>query len=223
MVRERRPLLLHEDDGENFDRFKAFLSSDVSSAISAPLVFKDEFLGTLLVMGRPRASYVKTDLDLLITVAAQVSQALAKARLFERSQRQVAELSLINELGKAINSSLDLDNVLDYIINMLSTILEAESGSLMMLDRATQTLRVVCSKGLDLDVVQKLALKVGEGICGWVAEKQKPALVEDASQDARFVELEMPRAAHTMISAPIAHKDSLIGVINFERSLGRKR
>jgi GAF domain-containing protein len=32
MVRERRPLLLHEDDGENFDRFRRFLSSDISSA-----------------------------------------------------------------------------------------------------------------------------------------------------------------------------------------------
>ena len=223
MVRERRPLLLHEDDGEQFDRFKSFLSSDVSSVISAPLVFKNEFLGTLLVMGRPRADYAKSDLDLLTTVGGQVSQAVAKARLFERSQRQIAELSLINELGKAINSSLDLDNVLDYIINMLSTILEAESGSLMLLDRGTQTLRVVCSKGLDPEMVTKLSFKVGEGVCGWVAEKQKPVLLEDASVDGRFVPYDQPHAPHTMISAPIAHKNAVIGVINFERPLGRKR
>jgi HD-GYP domain-containing protein (c-di-GMP phosphodiesterase class II) len=174
-------------------------------------------------MGSPRAQYGKSDLDLLVTVAGQISQALAKARLLERSQRQVAELSLINELGKAINSSLDLDNVLDYIINMLCTVLEAESGSLMLLDRSTQALRVVCSKGLDLEAVAKLSFKVGEGISGWVAQNSKPLLVEDTSQDGRYVQVGAPRPPCTMVSAPIVSKDSVIGVINFERTLGKKR
>ncbi|MBI4862102.1 MAG: GAF domain-containing protein [Candidatus Riflebacteria bacterium] len=222
MLRERRPVLLHEDAGELFARFRDFISSDISSIICAPLINKREIMGTLVAMGAPPVRYSKGDLDLLTTVAGQVSQALSKAKLFERSQRQVAELSLINELGKAINSSLDLDNVLDYIINMLSSILEADSGSLMLLSKDRETLGVVCSKGLDPQLVSQIRLKVGEGIAGWVAQHEKPLLLGDASQDPRYVELDMPRHHFSMISVPIVNKDSVIGVLNFERSLDRK-
>jgi HD-GYP domain-containing protein (c-di-GMP phosphodiesterase class II) len=224
VLRERRPLLLHPGDGELFDRFRDVLSSDIESLMCVPLSSSgDELLGTLFVMGSPRAHYDKADLDLAVTVAGQVSQAITKARLFERSQRQVAELSLINELSKAINSSLDLDNVLEYATTMLSTILEAESGSLMLLDRARQSLRIVCSKGLDAALVERVDFKVGEGIAGWVAEHRKPVLLADAGRDPRYLELDGTPKSFSMICAPIVHKDAVVGVINFERSLAHKR
>jgi len=223
MLKERQPLLLHDEDGEHFERFRKFISADISSILCAPLIAKDDFLGTLVVTGRPEIRFDKGDLDLLVTMAGQVSQALAKARLYDRSQRQVVELSLINELGKAINSSLDLDDVLDYIINMLSSILEAESGSLMLLDKDKQNLRVVCSKGLDPDSVSSLRFSVGDGVAGWVAKHRKAVRLEDASKDPRFIDPQPSRPNISMISAPIVSKGAVIGVINFERLLTLKR
>ena len=65
-----------------------------------------------------------------MTVASQIGRALAEGCLPVRAQPAPESRQALSsgELGKAINSSLDLDNVLDYIINIfLSSISRAES------------------------------------------------------------------------------------------------
>jgi diguanylate cyclase (GGDEF)-like protein len=58
----------------------------------------------------------------------------------------------------------------------------------------------------------------GEGVVGWVAEKARPALVEDASADARFVmrpdQVEMPSS---IIAAPLVGSRGCVGVLSLSR------
>ena len=220
VVQSRQPLLIRPDSGALFERFRDFISTDIASLMCVPLMVENRFLGTLVVAGSNHACFDSPELDLLCTIARVVSQAIERSRLYEQSQRQIAELSLMNEMGKAVNSSLDLDQVLDYAVNMISSILDAASGSIMLLDPQSESLRIVASKNMDAQA-SSVELQVGEGVAGWVAANRKPLILRDAQRDPRYSDNRGVREPFSMISAPIADKQKILGVMNFERPLSK--
>lgn len=177
-------------------------------------------LGVLLVaLDRVARSQ---DMELLRLISMPVGRALKNAVLFEKGERQIAELSLINEMGKALNSSLDLDDVLHYIVDMIASILEADRGSLMLLDREANELYIEVATGLS-ERGRRLRLPVGQGIAGYVAASQSPVLSVNTATDKRY-QVEVRGNLHplTLISAPITCRGKLLGVLNFERPLDKK-
>ena len=168
--------------------------------------------------------FVEDDLNLLLGISGQISQAIANAKLHETAEQQVAELSLIQELGKAINSSLDLDSVLTYFIDMTSRITESDRSTLMLYDDVNQELYVEASRGFDQKEIQDLRFKLGEGIAGHAAKTCRPLRVTNTNNDPKFKQLAFQATdeALTLISAPLLNKDNLVGVINCERELAKK-
>lgn len=163
------------------------------------------------------------DLDVLGQVAQRLATALKNALLFEKGERQIAELSLINEMGKAVSSSLDLDDVLHYIVDMVASILEADRGSLMMLDPERGDLYVEVGFGVS-EAGKRLRLPVGDGIAGYVAASQSPVLVRNVASDPRYLTQDGEvREARTLVSSPVLCKGKVLGVLNFERSLEKAR
>jgi putative nucleotidyltransferase with HDIG domain len=174
-------------------------------------------LGILLV-ARETAIEDK-DLERLRWITRPVERALKNAILFEKGEQQIAELSLINEMGKALTSSLDLDEVLHYIVDLIASILEADRGSLMLLDRERNELFIEVATGLS-ERGRRLRLPVGQGIAGYVAASQRPVLSRNTATDKRYqVEVSGPLQTLTLISAPVACRGKLLGVLNFERPL----
>ena len=169
--------------------------------------------------GEPGKNYGEHDLNLLATLASQVSQSVRNGQLFERTERQVAELSLITEVGKALNSSLDLDNLLQYIVDMISSIIEASRSTLMLLDTSVGELSVTVAKGMATKETTNVRFGLGEGIAGVVAETREAILIPDTRLDDRFIDVKGTNKALTMICAPVVNKDQVIGVLNFERPL----
>ncbi|MBI4871665.1 MAG: GAF domain-containing protein [Candidatus Riflebacteria bacterium] len=220
----RKPLLVQPGDRETYARFREYLTSDSHATMCVPLTLGGEILGALMVaspgVGR---IYDKPDLDLLGTLAGHIAQAVQNARQFSRSRRQVAELTLINELGRTLNSSLDLEEVLAYIISNISELIGAERGSLMLWDEKEQTLKVSVSKGLDERLSREVAFRMGEGIAGIVAETRQPLVISNTRHDPRYVERMKNEEALTLMTAPIINKDRVLGVLNFERAIRFRR
>ncbi len=195
------------------------------SVLSVPILHQNELLGVLNVNNkRSGEAFFEDDLNLLLGISGQISQAIANANLHERTDMQVAELSLIQELGKAINSSLDLDSVLNYFIDMTTRITDSDRATLMLYDDVSQELYVEVSRGFDETGVLDIRLKIGEGVAGRAADVRRPIKIDDTGKSRDYKEL--PSVALkkdlTLISAPLVNKDNLVGVINCERLLSKK-
>ncbi|MBI4866135.1 MAG: GAF domain-containing protein [Candidatus Wallbacteria bacterium] len=224
VMANRKPLLIRPGDRESMAKFQGYVVSDSHATMCAPLMVGGEALGALLVAtGAPGVVYGKPELNLLSTLAGHIAHAVNNARLFSRSRRQVAELTLINALGQTLNSSLDLEEVLTYIIHNISEIIGAERGSLMLWDEKEQVLKVSVSKGLDEEFARSVTFRAGEGIAGIVAELRQPTLIANTRHDPRYLERVKDEAPLTLMSAPVINKDRVLGVLNFERSLDRSR
>lgn len=226
VAENKKPVLLKDisKDGR-FANHQGRLDYKTRSVLSVPVLHNQKLLGVLNVNNkRSGDAFFEDDLNLLLGISGQISQAIANASLHERTDMQVAELSLIQELGKAVNSSLDLDSVLNYFIDMTSRITESTRATLMLYDDMSDELFVEVSRGFENENVHEVRLKRGEGVAGRVADSGRPLLIENTGESIEYKELPgmKQRQNLTLISAPLINKDNLVGVINCERLLSKK-
>ncbi|MCS6798491.1 MAG: GAF domain-containing protein [Myxococcota bacterium] len=104
-------------------------------------------------------------------------------RLAAELERERARTAALREVGLALGSTLDLDELLGLVVDRVSRLMGADRSTLYLLDETGQWLVSRVAQG---DRVQRIELRVGEGIAGWVAQHGLAQRVTDAYLDARF-------------------------------------
>lgn len=132
-------------------------------------------------------------------------------------ERKYKELKYINDVSKAINSTLGFKETLHYILTVVREVVEANTVSIMLLDEDKKYLSVVDTIGKEADILGQ-RIPVGEGISGWVAEHRKSFLIknirEDLPEDFKKSPYEGYEGA-SFVSLPLSTvKQGVIGVLN---------
>lgn len=133
------------------------------------------------------------------------------------------ELKILYEIIGTISYNLDLKDVLDRIVEIVSQATKADSCFLYLINGKELILRA--SKNPHPKDIGNIKLRVGEGITGWVAKNQEiAALGRRAYEDERFRFFNnLPEDKYeAFLSAPIIYKDKLLGVINVQHKKARK-
>src|SRR5687767_6106704 len=86
-------------------------------------------------------------------------------------------LSCLVQTAQTINSSLELNVVLDRILSQAMGVLHAERGSVMLVDEASRQLTVVAAKGPRAEAIKGRSQRSGAGIAGWVVLSGTPVLL----------------------------------------------
>lgn len=145
------------------------------------------------------------------------SKKLKKERdvLRKEKRRLNKELSTLKLIISEINSTLNLNKVLDLIIQKGIQVVGAERGSLMLFDHEKEELYIKSSVGLNKKTVSAVRIAPGEGIAGWVLKEGKSLLIKKGAKDPRFKKFEEEEEElKSLISVPLKIKDKVIGVIN---------
>lgn len=141
---------------------------------------------------------------------------LENQKLLQELKQKVETLSALYEVGKALTSTLDLEQVLPLVMEKAQELLGAEASSLLLIDPGTGELAFQVALGKKGSVVRELRLKKGEGIAGWVALQGRSALVNDVHQDPRFCRAVDERTEFTtrsLVCVPLLAREQVIGVI----------
>ena len=138
--------------------------------------------------------------------------------------KKLVEIQMMSETFRDINSTLDLDEVLEKIIARVTYCIEAELGSVMLIDEGKNELYIAAAAGLSDKIIKSVRTPVGEGISGWVAEKGEPLLVEDIEKDPRFDKKKSNSKYSTksLISTPLINRGRIIGVVNVNNKLNNQ-
>ena len=135
--------------------------------------------------------------------------------------RETRVSAALREVGLALGTTLDLDQLLELILSKLTEALEADRATLYLLDEANDELVSRIVQGRE---VQSIRLKVGAGIAGHVAKTGKSLHVKEPYKDPRFnAEWDMISGYRTrsILAAPMKnHLGRTIGVIQV---LNKKR
>lgn len=134
---------------------------------------------------------------------------------FDSGERSA--IDLLHEIGSRIAAADPLHDVLSRVVDFVSTIVQCDSCFVYVLEEDDLLLRA--SKTPHPDVVDRLKLRVGQGITGWVAEHRTPVAVgSQAFDDPRFKTFnELPEDRYeAFLSVPVLSRGKLVGVINLQ-------
>lgn len=126
---------------------------------------------------------------------------------------RLKELATLCEVGKAVNSVLAIEDVMQIILSSAIELLEGRSGSIMLADG--DELEVLCEQGNE--AARNARVKIGTGVAGQVAARREPVLISGkvAGDATRAV----PVAS--AVCVPLVNRDSLLGVLNVNGSVDR--
>lgn len=131
-------------------------------------------------------------------------------------QRRVRQLTTLMELSSLVNSTLDTREIRRRAIEASTKLVSAETGSLLLLDPETGELFFEVALGDKGNILKEIRLGRGQGIAGWVAENNKPVIINDALSDPRFFRGADKKSAFetkNMVCVPVSTKDRMLGVL----------
>ena len=132
-------------------------------------------------------------------------------------QGRHSEIGYLHEIGSRFAAAESLETVLNRVVHVVSSVVQCDSCFIYVLEDDQLVLRA--SKEPRRDFVNRLKLRVGQGITGWVAEHRQPVVVGcHAFEDPRFqVFNELPEDHYeAFLSVPVLCRGRLVAVINLQ-------
>ena len=183
------------------------------SLLAAPIMDEDRCLGVIFVLSAETWSAQSAEITLLTTIANQVSGVIRSTRLFQDIQDRLAELSTIYQIGMALNSTLDLDQLLGLVARNTTQALRAQGCTIRLVNLPDAgAARPNLPETYISEGVQELDARLGGRMLARTMGDKRPLLVADTSRDPGFQDLSgLPPCS--LISVPLIFHDRVIGVI----------
>ncbi|MCU1284407.1 MAG: serine phosphatase [Acidobacteriales bacterium] len=118
-------------------------------------------------------------------------------------------------LADPINTSLDLDTLLQTVAELVRQVIPFEIFAILLLNERTQDLRMRFQIGHAPDV-ERLRIKVGKGITGRAVERRETVLVSDVTRDSDYIDAHPD--VKSELAVPLVAKNRVIGVIDIQSS-----
>jgi PAS domain S-box-containing protein len=185
-----------------------------AASLSVPIKVRDRVIGVLHTESDRLMAFRDEDAAALEIAADQLAVALQNAQLFDETQRRVAELATINEIGRAISSALDLSELYGLIYLQVSKLLDTRNFHIALLDQATDLIHVefLVEHGQQQPPV---VLASGQGLTGHLIRTGEPILLSYGSVEflaAHGLSLER-EPARSWLGVPMIAEDRPIGAI----------
>jgi K+-sensing histidine kinase KdpD/putative methionine-R-sulfoxide reductase with GAF domain len=151
VIRQRKPILIPENAAHVIANLGLeVIGEPALSWLGVPLPVGDKVLGVMTVQSFSRThAYSQRDLSLLSTLASQAAIALENAQLYGQMRRRAAEMALLNTVSTAVNSTLDIEQVLQIVVTSIMPIMFCQKAALYLLDEPDGQLQLQTSQGLD--------------------------------------------------------------------------
>jgi len=130
------------------------------------------------------------------------------------------QIEALKEISAAISSDRYIDDVLKLIVTVTANVMDSKVCSLWLIDEKEDCLKVRATQTMNKEYLKERSLKLGEGVVGYVAQQNEPAIILDVLEEPRYKEKELAKkmGLRSMLSVPMEVKDKVIGVINIYKS-----
>jgi GAF domain-containing protein/CheY-like chemotaxis protein len=188
---------------------------ECKSEVAVPLKLKGEVVGVLVAESQRLFAFGEKDVRILSQLASQIAVVLENSRLFSEEKKRYLQLALINDVGRKVVSTLNLDQLLESAIEVIQLSFKYDHISLFLVDKSSGelTLKNCCGKSGHA-VKPGYRQKKGVGMVGRAAESAKTILCNDVTREPTYV----PAITETMseLSVPIKSGKEVMGVLDVE-------
>ena len=171
-----------------FDRFEWQKIGRQRTVLGVPLLREGTLIGVIILARTAVAPFTEKQIELVTTFADQAVIAIENARLFDEVQartreltQSVEELRALGVVSQAVNSTLDLQTVLDTIVAKAAQISGTEAGAIYVLDETSKEFQLSATFGMSEDMiaaVRNLHAEISAAV-GLLTETHEPDQAAD--------------------------------------------
>ncbi len=185
----------------------------VKSVLSLPITFQEHIIGIMRLLTKNTRVFTSAEISFCMALAEQIGVAISNGRLFAEMENQVDFLKEVHEISRLVNSTLDLDKILNTIVEKLPKIMGVKACTIRLLQPETNKLELVAAHGLSEEYLQRGSIKKENSI--FMALKGEPVAIFDAANDSRVHYHQHIRneGIKSILAVPIKQGEEIIGVL----------
>jgi signal transduction histidine kinase len=203
--------------------------SGFRTMLGVPMLREEVLVGAIILWRTEVRPFADKQIELVTTFADQAVIAIENVRLLQELQsrtdklaRSVEELRALGEVGQAVNSTLDLETVLNTVVTHAVQLSSAKGGVIYEYHEDTQRFdRISGAHGLDDDlraVLSAAPLRLGEGAAGQAAARQAPVQVPDVLAEGTYAVTRVrtifeQRGYRSLLAVPLLFEQQIVGVL----------
>ena len=165
------------------------------SKLGVPLIRECTSIGALQVTRGTVDAFTDKQIELVTTFADQAVIAIENVRLFDEVQartgelaKSVGELQALGEVSQAVNSTLDLQTVLETIVAKAVQLSATDAGAIYVFSKLRQKFRLRATYGMSdelIEAVRSQTIRAGETAIGQAAQRREPLQIADLLDEPR--------------------------------------
>ncbi len=176
-LQHRQPLLIDDaqHDPRFYNRIDSLTGLTTHSVLAVPIIFKERAIGVIEVINKAEGSFNQQDLEVLEALSGSAAIAIENARLYDEIERRVEQLTVLNELDRAIATSLRLTDIYHTFSLHVARLFPYDWMSITQLDG--DEIRIVYMAGEDKNFVPvNTSVSRKNSAAGWAMTRGQPLL-----------------------------------------------
>ena len=204
----------------------------VRSMLGVPLMRDSMPIGVFSLARNRVEPFTQKQVELVTTFADQAVIAIENVRLFQELQsrtrelgRSVEQLRSLAGVSQAVNSTIDLDQVLSTIVEQAVQLSSADGGAAYEFNEATGEFHPRATYGFPqylVDILLATPLRIGEGATGRAAEKRAPVQIPDLRVEGAYAgplqKATMQAGALAVLAIPLMREERILGSLVVSRN-----
>jgi len=190
---------------------------------------EDELVGSISIFRQEVRPFTEKQIELVTSFAAQAVIAIENVRLLNELRdrttelaRSVEELRALGEVSHAVNSTLEVETVLQTIVSKAVQLSRTDAGTIYVFDEASQEFLLQATYGMDdalIDAIRHQRLGIDSAVVGDAARARAPMQVPQLDDDpAHPVQGLIVRAGfRALLVVPLLSPDGIVGALVVRR------
>jgi signal transduction histidine kinase/CheY-like chemotaxis protein len=199
------------------------------TTMGAPMLLDEDVVGALVVWRNAVSPFDEREMAIVSAFAVQAAMAVNGVKLVQQLERRSAELArkvealeALREVGEAVSSSLDVDNVLSTIAMHAVELSGTDGGSIMEYSERDRCFLVRSTYGTEPGVVDRLRsvrIDLDETLVGRAARRRQPIAITDleAVELDPHLQILFDAGWRSVVAVPMLREDRIVGSLVVRR------
>ena len=192
---------------------RLLVGQGLRTVVAISLQSKDRVFGVLLLGTPDNRNFSPAELRLLLALGQQIGMAVENSYLIQQSSRRTEELNVLNEIGRALSSTLELDALLDRIYSEMCRVFDEGSFFIAFCDQNAGEVRFEI-EATDGQRCPKRSRPIGNHMVEYIVGSAQPLLIRDHFQEqSDRLGFESLRQVGSLCGVPLILYDRPVGVV----------
>ncbi len=214
MIQSGYPVFNAHVDEDPFLPFRDAASREgIRTVLTLPILFQGNLIGIMRLLSRTQKRFSSEEISFAMALAEQVGLAISHGRMFKEMEAQLIFLREIQEISALVNSTLDLETILQAMVERVAVTMNAKGCTLRLLDPSTNKLELMASYGVSTEYLQRGEIENERNIK--MVLTGEPVAIYDIRHDQRvnFQQQMADEGICSLLAVPLQVNEEIIGAM----------